>query len=122
MPRASEASEALSPTDFHVLLVLAGSDLYGYAILKSVKAESGGSVRPEIGSLYRVLARLMGLGLVDEIDPPRDAPSMHRGRARRYYRITPAGRKALAAETKRLESALRLARKRAARAGGGPRP
>lgn len=117
----SQASEALSPTDFHVLLVLAGSNLYGYAILKAVKAESGGSVRPEIGSLYRVLARLMSLGLVDEIDPPRSAPATQPGRPRRYYRITASGQKALAAETKRLETALRLARKRTARAGGGPR-
>jgi PadR family transcriptional regulator PadR len=117
----SRPNEALSPTDFHVLLVLAGSDLYGYAILKAVSEESAGRVKPEIGSLYRVLARLMSLGYVVEIDPPADAPEIHRGRPRRYYRITPPGRELLASEAKRLETALRLARKRAAGASGGSR-
>lgn len=98
--------------DFHVLLVLAGGDLYGYAILKSVRAESGGAVRPDIGSLYRVLGRLVALGLVTEVDAPDGAPEGQRGRPRRYYRLTRAGRSALRAETKRLDGALKLARKR----------
>ncbi|HSF16880.1 MAG TPA: helix-turn-helix transcriptional regulator [Vicinamibacteria bacterium] len=104
---------ALSPTDFHVLLVLASGDLYGYAILKAVREESSGAVRPEIGSLYRVLARLMSLGLVDEVEAPGNAPAIHRGRTRRYYRLTRRGRDVLASETRRLETAVRIARKRA---------
>ena len=51
-PNAPRA--ALSATDFHVLLVLAERDLYGYALLQAVEAESGGAVSPDIGSLYRV--------------------------------------------------------------------
>jgi DNA-binding PadR family transcriptional regulator len=104
---------ALSPTEFHVLLVLAGGDLYGYAILKAVRSESGGTVRPEIGSLYRVLGRLMGLGLVDDVSAPRGVSQNHRGRPRRYYRLTAGGRAALGSESARLEAALKLARKRA---------
>ena len=102
----------LSPIDFHVLLVLAREDLYGYAILKSVEEESRGAVRPEIGSLYRVLGRLMGAGLVDEVAPPRGSPDVHRGRPRRYYRLTRAGRAALKADARRLQGALELARER----------
>jgi DNA-binding PadR family transcriptional regulator len=101
----------LSPTDFHVLLVLAREDLYGYAILKAVEAESQGAVRPEIGSLYRVLARLMAGGLVEEVDTPKDAV-VHRGRPRRYYRLTPVGKAALEADTKRLAGAIELAKTR----------
>jgi DNA-binding PadR family transcriptional regulator len=107
----------LSPTDFHVLLVLAGTDLYGYAILKAVRAESLGRVRPDIGSLYRVLGRLMSRRWVEEVGPPRGVSAHHRGRPRRYYRLTAGGRRALAAETKRIEGALELARKRACHDG-----
>jgi DNA-binding PadR family transcriptional regulator len=102
----------LSPTDFHVLLVLAGGHLYGYAIQKAVEEESGGSLRPEIGSLYRVLARLMADGLVDEVEPPPDAPNSHRGQPRRYYRLTKRGRGALEADAKRLAEVLDIARRR----------
>lgn len=113
-----DASLPLSPLDFHVLLVLAAGTLYGYAILKEVAAESGGIVHPEIGSLYRVLARLMSIGLVEEAPPPPSAPEVHRGRSRRYYRLTREGKAALKAEVRRLDHALAIARERAILAGG----
>ena len=105
-------SVPLSPTDFHVLLVLAAEDLYGYAILKAVEAESGGSVSPEIGSLYRVLGRLVSAELVNEVESPKEAPDTNRGRPRRYYALTDRGRRALEADARRLESALEIARAR----------
>jgi DNA-binding PadR family transcriptional regulator len=104
---------ALSPTDFHVLLVLAEQELYGYAILQAVQAESQGAVSPEIGSLYRVLARLVSEGLVEEVEPPADAPDANRGRPRRYYGLTKAGREVARAEVGRLEHVLHLASRRA---------
>ena len=104
---------ALSATDFHVLLVLAAGDLYGYAILKAVETESAGAVSPEIGSLYRVLGRLMSSGLVAEVRAPAGAGEAHRGRARRYYRLTERGRRALQDDAWRLERALEIARDRA---------
>lgn len=102
----------LSPTDFHVLLVLAAEDLYGYAILKAIAEESAGAVSPEIGSLYRVLGRLVSNDLVNEAEAPDEAPDTHRGRPRRYYSLTDRGREALEADARRLESALQLARAR----------
>ena len=57
--RRDERTPPLSATDYHVLMVLTEEDLYGYAIMKAVEQESGGAVSPEIGSLYRILARLM---------------------------------------------------------------
>lgn len=111
-PKRHEHLPPLSPTDFHVLLVLASSALYGYAIQKAVADESGGSVRPEIGSLYRVLGRLMSLGMVEETQAPDGAPESHRGRPRRYYRLTASGREALEADARRLEGALQIARLR----------
>lgn len=104
--------QPLSPTDYHVLLVLAEGQRYGYAIMKAIEAESGGVVRPEIGSLYRVLARLMGGGLVEETEAPEGAPEVHRGHPRRYYCLTATGRRVLAAESVRLAGMMRLARAR----------
>lgn len=109
---SDEQALPLSPTDFHVLLVLASDDLYGYAIQKAIERESGGAVRPEIGSLYRVLGRLTSLGLVDETDGPEDAPESHRGRPRRYYRLTAQGLDLLKADARRMEGALEIARAR----------
>ena len=53
----------LSPTDFHLLLVLSERESYGYELMKAMEAESGGVIAPEIGSLYRMLARLADTGL-----------------------------------------------------------
>lgn len=101
----------LSATDFHVLLALRAGASYGYAVMKAVEEESGGRVAPEIGSLYRVLGRLMGDGLVEETPPPDDLEP-HPGRPRKYYRLTPAGVRALQAETVRLQEVMGLARAR----------
>lgn len=101
----------LSATDFHVLLVLGDGALYGYAIMKAVEEESGGAVTPEIGSLYRVLARLMGEGLVEEAPSP-DADEAHPGRARKYYRLTERGRAVARAEAQRLRNVLGIAARR----------
>lgn len=105
--------EAMSPTDFHVLLVLAGGELYGYAILKAIDEESAGTVRPDIGTLYRVLARLASSGLVAESEANAEGAEVHRGRRRRYYTLTPQGRRALEVEARRLSGALEIARTRA---------
>jgi DNA-binding PadR family transcriptional regulator len=104
------AATPLSALDFHVLLALAREDLYGYAIMKAAQAQSRGSVSPEIGSLYRVLARLMKEGWVQPLQGVQDADAeTHPGRPRRYYRITPPGRAALAAEAERLRQVVALA-------------
>lgn len=108
----TDPHQPLSPTDYHVLLALTDGRQYGYAIMKAIEEESGGVILPEIGSLYRVLARLMGAGLVEETAAPTDAPAVHRGRPRRYYRISSEGRRVLAAETTRLNRVMQLARSR----------
>jgi DNA-binding PadR family transcriptional regulator len=102
----------LSATDWHVLMALLQEDLHGYAIMKAVDKDSGGGVSAEIGSLYRILSRMMTDGLVDEVDAPQNAPTETRGRPRRYYRLTPDGRSALRQESMRLRDALALANER----------
>ena len=108
----------LSPNDFHLLLVLAEGESYGYALLKTMEQESSGSVRPDIGSLYRALARLVGAGLVE--DAGKRDEELSPGRPRHYYRITEAGRQALALDAERLRRALALADSRLA--AGRSRP
>ena len=97
--------------DYHVLLALAGGPLHGYAVKQRVESESDGSLTPPPGSLYRVIARLISAGLLTETEPARE-PEPHPGLARRYYALTAAGRRALAAEARRLKGAAALAEKR----------
>lgn len=108
----SDAGNPLSATDFHVLMVLADGPSYGYSIMKAVVDHSGGSVEPDIGSLYRVLARLMGQGWVEHAAAPADAPAASRGRARRYYALTPEGKTVALGEARRLARMVDLARER----------
>jgi DNA-binding PadR family transcriptional regulator len=108
----------LGPTDFHVLLVLSRGALYGYAIMKAVEEESGGRISPEIGSLYRVLARLLAEGLVEETEAPARERDAHPGRDRKYYRLTARGRAAARAEAARLDELVGLARSRDLLPGG----
>jgi DNA-binding PadR family transcriptional regulator len=95
--------------DFHVLLVLASKDLYGYGIMKAVEAHSRGLVNPEIGSLYRVLARLIDAGWVQEVPSAPEGGETHRGRPRRYYGITEEGLEVVRAEARRLRAVVDLA-------------
>lgn len=106
------AAAPLSPRDWHVLVALSREPLHGYAVTKAVEEDSNGKVTAEIGSLYRILNRLLEEGLVTETHAPDDAPDETRGRPRRYYALTDAGRSALRAESQRLREALDLARAR----------
>jgi DNA-binding PadR family transcriptional regulator len=108
----------LSATDFHVLMVLTEGASYGYAIMKAVAEQSGGAVSPEIGSLYRVLARLMTAGWVREAKEPAGTPVATRGRDRRYYALTPAGRRVVKQEANRLAEVVSVARDHRLLGGG----
>jgi DNA-binding PadR family transcriptional regulator len=90
----------LKPVDFHILLALSQGPVHGYGIMKAVERESVGEVRLELGSLYRLLGRLLDLGLVDVEEA---------GGRRRDYALTAFGRRVLAAEARRLSSLVKLA-------------
>ena len=107
----------LSANDFHILLVLSEGELYGYALLKAIEAESGGAVRPDLGTLYRALARLSSEGLLTQT-VPHVAPAPSPGRERRYYDTTALGRAVLLAEVDRLRGALEIASGRLAQERG----
>lgn len=99
----------LAPVELYVLLALEEGESYGYAIMKRVDELSVGAVQPDIGGLYRVLAKMTALVWVVEADAPEGSPEVHPGRTRRYYRMTGAGRVALSAELARLRIVVELA-------------
>lgn len=82
-----------------VLAALLDGPLYGYAIVRVALELSDGRVRLTAGTLYGALQRLSEEALVAE-----DGEEVVDGRTRRYYRLTDAGRQAVAAETARLAS------------------
>lgn len=69
-----------------VLAVLQRGDSYGYAIITSVRAASGGEVEWTEGMLYPLLHRLAARGFIESYEAQSDA-----GRTRKYYRILPPG-------------------------------
>jgi hypothetical protein len=60
--------------------------------------------------LYRALGRLADMNLVVEVEPP-DGATVTGGRPR-FFRLTPAGRRACAAEAERLAGFVEVARRR----------
>jgi DNA-binding PadR family transcriptional regulator len=81
-----------------VLAILDEGESYGYAILKRIDELSGGALEWTDGMLYPLLHRLERLGYVEaRWDSPLGS------RRRRYYRITPDGRKALSEQRRQWE-------------------
>jgi len=96
----------LKPHWFHVLLSLAGEGQHGYAIMQEVLERTGGKVRLWPATLYGTLKRLMDQDLIAESDA-RPAAELDDSR-RKYYRLTPLGRRVLGAESERLEDLVRV--------------
>ena len=107
MPPAS-VPLPLPPAWFHILLALIGGERHGYALMQDVTEESDGQIRLGPGTLYGALKRLLQLGLVEE-SGRRPDPALDDER-RRYYRLTPAGHRILAAEAARHDRLVSLAR------------
>lgn len=87
-----------------ILASVADGPVHGYAIGKEVERRTGGQVRLGATTLYRVVRQLLESGYLAEAAAPRDAENTDE--RRRYFRITPAGRRALETEVRRLRSVL----------------
>lgn len=92
----------LQPATFRILMALSDEDRHGYAIIQEIASRTDGAIRLSAGTLYRSLQRMLEQGLIEETED-RPAPDEDDER-RRYYRITPLGRKVALAETARLEA------------------
>jgi DNA-binding PadR family transcriptional regulator len=100
----------LSPQFFNILVALAGGDQHGYAIMQDVAARSGGKLRLSPGTLYGSVKRMLEQGLIVELRPGQRPAGTEDDERRRYYRLTPFGRKVAKAEAARLADTLEQAR------------
>jgi DNA-binding PadR family transcriptional regulator len=82
---------------FLILTSLAAEPRHGYAVIEDVRQISAGRVVIGVGTLYTAIDRLNADGFI-EVDREEIVDS----RLRRYYRLTGAGARRLAAETERL--------------------
>jgi PadR family transcriptional regulator PadR len=99
--------------------LLAGGEKYGYELVEALSRNSNGVLAMGQSTLYPLLYNLEAKGLVtsrvDETGP----------RPRRFYRLTPQGRRKLAADTKQWQalwdalSSMGITGQRAAGAAGG---
>jgi DNA-binding PadR family transcriptional regulator len=98
---------SLSPPEFQILLALADSEKHGYAIMQEVHARTEGRTHLGPGTLYGAIKRMLGGGLIEEVEERPD-PKLDDQR-RRYYRLTDAGRRLAVAEAERLADLVRAA-------------
>ena len=98
----------IKPVELLVLTVLSAGDRHGYGIRQDILASTDGEIEIEAGNLYRLIRGLEDQGFVDQARPPRNETDERRI----YYKLTPGGRRALAAEMHRLRDLVRLAEAR----------
>jgi DNA-binding PadR family transcriptional regulator len=99
---------ALPVPVLHILITLADGERHGYAIMQDVAARTDGALRLGPGTLYGSIKRMLHDGLIEELDDRPD-PAEDDTR-RRYYRITPQGRKVATEEIGKLAKLVRQAR------------
>ena len=104
----------LTPLSLHILLSLVEEARHGYGILKAIESRPGAVDPPSTGALYLALQRLEREGAIEEAAPPEGAD-----RRRRYWRLTPSGRRAARDEVERWASLMGDAAVLALRNGAG---
>src|SRR5262249_15203565 len=97
----------LRRVEFHILLSLAAGERHGYGIIQDIEAR-GETPVPDVGTMYRALARMMEAGLI-EAAARRPLPDTGDER-RNNYQITTIGLRVARAEARRLEALMRAAR------------
>lgn len=96
----------LSEPVFQIMLALSGRPLHGLGVAAEVEGRTGGRVLLGVSTLYTVIARMREDEWIEEVAAP---PGEHDPR-RRFYALTPLGRRVLRAEVARLEAMVRDAR------------
>jgi DNA-binding PadR family transcriptional regulator len=97
----------LPPATFHILVALTDADRHGYAIMQEVAQRTAGRTRLNPGTLYTTIQRLLDNDLIVEVETRADPEDDER---RRYYRLTPLGRRVAQAELARLSDLVALGR------------
>ena len=94
MPKKPQRDLIQGSLDMLVLRTVARGEMHGYAIAVAIQQRSNDELRVEEGALYPALHRLELAGLLES----EWKLSEHNRRAK-FYRLTPAGRRHLAAES-----------------------
>lgn len=97
----------LHPLEFRILLALLRGNLHGYHIVKQIEAQEPLGRRIFPANLYRRMRDLLAKGLIAEAV----APAGGGDERRRYFRLTPLGRRVVEAEAWRLQALVRDARR-----------
>jgi len=98
----------LRPVVFEILLILNEGERHGYGLMQDVKARTDGRWDLGPGTLYRTLRELQELDLIRP-SARREAPDADNER-RRYYELTPFGRRVATAEATRMAALVKVAR------------
>jgi DNA-binding PadR family transcriptional regulator len=96
----------LGASAFYILLALADGEAHGASIAAEVESTTQGAMRLLPGALYRYLKQMTADGWIVE----HEADDVD-GR-RKYYRLTPWGKRIAQAEAQRLDAVVRMARAR----------
>jgi DNA-binding PadR family transcriptional regulator len=105
--RSSDSPAPLRGVEFHVLLSLADGERHGYGIIQDIERRGDAAV-PDVGTMYRALARMVEHGWIASVSPRAGADAGHE--RRNYYRITAEGLRVAQAEARRLELLTRAAK------------
>jgi len=91
----------------HILLSLAEGERHGYALKREIARRTDGKLTLGAGVLYGSISKMLAQGLIAESDERPD-PHLDDER-RRYYRVTPFGRRVAQAEAARMRDLVQLA-------------
>lgn len=98
----------LKPKVLHILLSLADGPRHGYSIMQEIAERTDGQVRLWPAGLYGLLRELEKADFIVESD---DRPAADEDdERRRYFALTPHGKRVLDAEVRRLEAIVNHAR------------
>ena len=103
-PRAANPQSflPLTPLDFQVLALLATRELHGYGVVQAAAEAFPDQPPLDVGSLYRIISRMLNERLIREVDAPEATPVDRR--VRRFYTATDLGRAVVRAETNRMRA------------------
>ena len=102
-----QASQALTPIAFEILLSLSKGPRHGYGIKLDIEQRTAGEVSLGSGTLYQAVQRLERSGLISEAKVREKARDARRGRS---YQLEPAGQALLDSELRRLSRVVEYAR------------